>query len=767
MSFKFKAWLALLSGVLVACSGGGGGTSTTTVGGSNVRGLELASTMSVIAANETATRSATRGAGTRAFNDSWTDYTNDRVNTYVYDESMESLSTVNDILCMLAQTKAHDMVNKGDYVALIDQDLCNQGENNGQTAGGSSSSRPTEYERWVVNSSRASAEAPQIVKIWVPQNEPDRAPSTIFAHFTVTEAVTSTNRFGKFVGNFEQVAADGSVQMQGTLKTVDAIDGKVGYTFYSGDPTGMVFRDAASVVMDPDGGAGVAETHRYLDDASLTSPYSAFYGLAFNGTHVLRHEGAAEADVYGSAPSQACLSRTAFDTTVWRYGLYRRYSGARVDVYSGFPIRYDNNGTAVNGHIGYWGLWLEDPAVQIADRALVTQTEYGSTAATQYRVMRKPGKLIKSTRTTLNVTSALVGQELRYWGVLPSTATLTPSTTGEWRVEVTAVSNNIPTFTITHEITGYTESGPSLRDVTDETLTPPAGGVLSFWSESLGGRTNYKERDTQLTYYYEEFVQPDDAVFANSDAALTLKCYHRCLKGQIDDVSAEGPFLADTTALAPYRYTIDRVDMTLVSTVARNPGVVEPIVSTANTPHAWGMQSGQMVLDSVSITDPVQVVDQPVTYRWETGENDWNKFTAVRNAATGALEVFERPLQFSYTHSDVNDVNGASLYSGKTYRLNYGGFGQLWGIPWVQGVQRFSPQFSLADGTVVGPNGNEYVVKALDKEQRMRPTLLMNCSGLAVNRPAAPLPTAADGTPSIGPVPTLTSAPAVIAGELQ
>jgi len=766
MPFKTKAWVAILSGALAACGGGGGSTSTTTIGGSNVRGLEMASTMSVIAANESTTRSATRAAGsTRAYNDSWTDYTNDPVNTYVYDESMESLSTVNDILCMMAQTKAHEMVNRGDYVALIDQGLCDQGENNGQTAGGSSSGRQTEYERWVVNSSRTSAEAPQIVKIWVPQNEPNRGPSTIFGHFTVTEAVTSANRFGKFVGNFAQVAQDGSVQMHGTLKTVDAINGKVAYTFYAGDPSGTVFREAASVVMDPDGRAGVAETHRYFDEPGPTPASSVFYGLAFDGTHVLRHEGAAEADIYGASPTRACLSRTTFDTTVWRYGLYRRYSGARVDVYSGFPIRYDNNGTAVNGYIGYWGLWLEDPAVQISDGALVTKREYGSAAATQYSVMRKPGKLIKSTRATLNVTSALVGQELRYWGALPSNPT---ATNGEWRVEVTAVSTgNIPTFTITHEITGYTESGPTLRDVADETLTPPVGGALSFWSEGLGGRTNYKDGDTLLTYYYEEFVQPDDALFANSDAAVTLKCYQRCLKGQINDVSAEGPFLTDATAATPYRYTIDRVGMTLESTVATNLGVVEPIVSTANTPHAWGMQSGNMVLDSVNITDPVQVVDQPVTYRWETGENDWNKFTAVKNATTGALEVFERPLQFSYTHSNSNDVNGTSLYSGKTYRLNYGGFGQLWGIPWVQGVQRFSPQFSIVDGTAVGPNGNEYVVKALDKEQRMRPALLSACGALAVNRPAAPLPTAVDGTPDIGAMPVLTAAPAVIAGELQ
>lgn len=763
MSFKKKAWVAIFSSALVACGGGGGSTSTTTVGGSNVRGLEMASTMSVIAANESTTRSATRGASsTRAYNDSWTDYTNDPVNTYVYDESMESLSTVNDILCMIGQTKAADMVNQGNYVALVDPGLCEKGENQSAsgTTGGSSG-RQTEYERWVVNASRESAEAPQIVKIWVPQNEEGRGPSTIFGRFTVTEAVTDANRFGKFVGNFEQVAPDGSVQMRGTLKTVDAINGKVAFTFFASDPSGTQFREATSVVMDPDGSAGVGESLRYMADDGSGSAFSQVYALAFNTGHVLRQDANDETGIqFGVGGQGTCLSRTSFDTNVWRYGLYRSNSGARVDVYSGFPIQYNNNGTPVNGHIGYWGLWLEDQTLDLPNGATVTKMEYGNTNPPSYTVVKAPGKLIKSTKKTQSLTS-LNNETFNYWGN-------NNTVFGQWLVRLSGT-----TFWITHEITGYDQNGPVLNDVTDQDVTPTTGNVLNLHSESLGGRADFRGGDNFLTYYIEEFVQPTDTLFANSDSPVSLRCFQRCLRSNIsasqltDWNGTNSPYLDDATLVAsPHNVYISRSDMTLKDG-SGNPIALQSGVDPYNTQYSWGMQSGNMVTSGVSLTTPSDVWSQDVSYRWETGNNNWNQFMAVKSVATGAYESFDRPIQFAYTHTTANDANGDSTYNGKTYRLNYGGYGQLWGIPWVDdGTGRYNASFALKDGALLGPNGNEYVVKALDQEQRLveEPGA---CSALVVNRPAAPLPTSIDGTPDIGAMPVLTTAPAVIAGELQ
>jgi len=43
----------------------------------------------------------------------------DPVHAYVYDASMQSLDTVNMILCLMEQTRASDMVNQGAYIALV------------------------------------------------------------------------------------------------------------------------------------------------------------------------------------------------------------------------------------------------------------------------------------------------------------------------------------------------------------------------------------------------------------------------------------------------------------------------------------------------------------------------------------------------------------------------------------------------------------------------------------------------------------------------
>ena len=78
------------------------------------------------------------------------------------------------------------------------------------------------------------------------------------------------------------------------------------------------------------------------------------------------------------------------------------------------------------------------------------------------------------------------------------------------------------------------------------------------------------------------------------------------------------------------------------------------------------------------------------------------------------------------------------------------------------------PAFAFKDGVEMGPN-KEYIVKAIDME--LKPNSASNqCSSLVLNKPASPLPSTVDGTPSNinNDTPTPESeAPAVIGGELQ
>src|SRR5439155_12031836 len=55
----------------------------------------------------------------------------------------------------------------------------------------------------------------------------------------------------------------------------------------------------------------------------------------------------------------------------------------------------------------------------------------------------------------------------------------------------------------------------------------------------------------------------------------------------------------------------------------------------------------------------------------------WNHFAAVKDSA-GAIVAFDAPLQVTY---GVPSDEKYGQYAGKSIVLQYGGFGDLWGIP--------------------------------------------------------------------------------------
>jgi len=789
--------LSLAAGALAsALALAGCGSSSSSTGSGTVEGLDVPTNMSVVSAADdggAAKPSAFRtdfGGLAKAFDAADSDYSTDNVNVWVHDMSMEPLDVINEILCMMDQTRAEDMVNQGNYIALIDGARCRQGEaqedgSAGQSAGGG---KTAQYEKWVVNSSRASNGADQIVKAWVPDDMegPGGGMQTIRAKVTIHEGVSDTLPFGDFVLNF--AFYDGTTALGGgTLKTLDAVNGKVAYSFFEQEGTEQVAysageqfdRMATLVAMAPDGSDGRARTSSYFagNDGFGTFEEGGAFDLAFDAAHLKRAK-ADTVDALDSGPTDdACLDRGAFDTHVWRYDLYHAADGTwngqaveggdRVVVNSGFPFKYDNAGTDVFGHVGYWGMWVEDPELVIPDGATIEQVNFGSDTTTPYTVLRAPGKLIRRTAKELALTK-LTGQTLNFWGPVDDGG---GERFGEWQVAYDGAA-----FQVTGEITGWDETGPVVAAVSPAVdVTPPDGAFLGLWSDSLGGSVNFVGGDAFVTFYGEEFVGGDDAVFDGGD--LTLHCFERCLKAPVAqaDVDAgwDGIYRPDATDLSTgvTTYTISPDDMTL--TLGTDPVSLVDGVDVSGTEHEWGMNTGEMVTTAVKDTmTTMWDVYNPnlvtVSYRWETGTNDWNQYVAVKTSG-GDFASFDKPIQFAYEHSTAGDANDDATYDGETFRLEYGGGGDLWGIPWaVEGdTGRWEPAFAIADGTRMGPTGTEFVIRAREKEQSMSEVAASNCSGLAFGGLPFDWPTEADGTPDIGTRPTVTDPPAVIGGELQ
>lgn len=190
-----------------------------------------------------------------------------------------------------------------------------------------------------------------------------------------------------------------------------------------------------------------------------------------------------------------------------------------------------------------------------------------------------------------------------------------------------------------------------------------------------------------------------------------------------------------------------------------------------------------------------------VYYTWETG-SDWNTLKLLTDA-NGVAVTFDEPFILDYIHGSTGTSNGVAIdntgltggpattdqWYGARMGLQYGGFGDIWGIPghcvsMDTGLDescgmnsRWIPVFTIPDesaATYVDSAGTTQTVyiKALEKEERMVP---ITCPSTTLT--AYTLPAAADYVaPGIGAQPTAATnptdpvasgAPSVVGGVKQ
>lgn len=823
--------LALAAVGLTACGGGSSSSSSSSGGGSSsgtVVGLELPSNVSVVTAQsdqsaggvmlKSANGQSAMGLVTLSTFPADAQINTDPTNTYVWDESMQSLSTVNEILCYVSQTGASSMINKGAYTALVNEKKCEQGQNQSSagSTGQSSTTQTVSYNKWTIEATRADNSSPEIVHIWVPGKASGTDPrdkQTILVEMTVNEGISSTNPFGKFSMNFKGVVDGGDIGgtpgtevtvMKGTLKTVDNSSGTPQFQFVENDGsaadsniTDFSSTNAVNVVLDDASGTtghAHASYSNTFDNGSGPTTQAAAFVADFNPADFLRGKDANGDNVIDG--SAVCTSRTDFNTHVWQYNLYYKTAGTdaqgtavtagqRVELNSGFPFIYDNNGTKVNGNLSYWGLWVEND-VSVPDGATITKVSYNNNASTgeDLTVHVTSGKLVRRAANTANLAD-FQGQEFQYYGALPST----PNQYSQYFVTVGDGTNSMTPnhFYATDSFT-WGDNGPVRSALSggpvDVTPTNP-GESLNMHSDALGGDVIYVAGDSTITYYTQDFINAGDDLFS-STSSVTMYCYDRCLKGGLTDTDITNAVnnnngdqdLYYANSSSGYAYTANVVNGKLIVkdqnglTVDFN-GMNAQNMQTLG--HDWGIATGEMVVDNSNISNPWDVYGAPVTYHWETGSNDWNHLITVTDS-NGAVVKLDPPLSFNYTHTAENDANGSTAAVGQKFLLQYGGPGQLWGFPDNQdSSNRWYPTVSLKSGAeLTDANNTVYVVKQIEREQQMNTATLSDCTGAGLDVSglftSLPLPTSSDiGTVSITKAdkPTVTDPPAVIAGEIQ
>lgn len=709
-----------------------------------------------------------------AFGDAGTDYSNAKQHAHMWTPGMEALDTVNSILCFVEQLKAGEMVNKGLYTALVNEAKCD-------TGGGDSRDKGPKQQFVIVESVRASDTAAQKAKVWIPgMPMGDGMKGLVKAYASISAEPTETDPLQDFTLRFDMYMQDedgnvGSKMGSGYIKATPSTelqDGKIGIEFFESSQFGTEsYESAAKIIKNPDGSDGVAITKSPSWDQEGGG--DKYYGLSWNETTQADRVKIKDGDFANNNSdlngAEMCLAKDQLKTAVWQYGVYEKDSGDEVTLNSGFPISYGDN---KHGYIGYWGVWTEDETVPSSDVYKIDYTTEPPTK-TEISIDSAPGKLWKNTLKELAIAD-IAGVEFEYgaW-----------DETDGWQNYLIAYDTDSSQFQKLATVE-WGENGMEVTELeTPEPLTINNGERLFLWSNQLGGQvTISKDSGGQ----FDVVIAERSLVTPNSDeldgGSLSLTCFDRCPKANISkaDISSDSIY-QNTDFDTGYSYSLNKDTMTLTTdneNVAFASDVTEDDLQGSN--YQWGVQSGILVAGDASgissFDDLYGNASLTTWYEWETGLQNWNRYTMVSDSE-GNVITFDEPMKFELdfdANMARNTASQSQKFDGQKFFLEYGGNGDLWGFPNVDvGDGFYYPAIALKDGTELtksGDNAANYVVKAWQMEQKMSSVDASDCNNLALGDVPGGIPTAIDATLPVNTddVPSVEGLePSVINGVVQ
>lgn len=679
-------------------------------------------------------------------------YNTDVARIRLYDKTLEAVQTANGILCEVGLTRFWQFTNLGPFVAQVDPSLCGNGDSDDSQGDGQN----LNLHMFTLDVTRASNSEPQQTSLWLPLTDND-VPVVINGEIEVNSGPTAGDRYGDFSLTYAGVPDGGTLANPQMLGVLTSSAGENGFRFLEsfGDTTvpasnpgdrAQLLQVAVQGNGDGTGAARIRSTTRFNDGSGDSGPQVNEWRVVYDQTHVKKQR---------DMDPEIVLARGSFRDNVYSYNLYHNQGenlGDRVEVNSGIAVRFPGG---ENGWVGFFGAWSEFPE-SFDNGDTVTDRDDN-----QYTVVQAPGRLLRYSEESLLLTE-VVDQPFEWWD--GGTRYRVAYSGVEWQriAQYNDSTNQWDAIT------------PSMIDVTG------AGGFLWMWSQSLGPVT-YVDGAMGVDYFAREVLLGSDPIFANGsfDFYATIQG----LRSEIDQTQIDNGdvYLSNVAPGSAHHYVLDPTDMTLMLDVNGDGTVLEQVglasgITPNGGPNEWGMQSGRMV-DAGAIgqmSNPEDVWNESTFYVYETGHNEWNQLVALVDGQGAYLE-FDRPLEFLYTHITANDINGDNAFDGFQSQLTYNGPGRMWGIPGeevdIDGdgqIDQWFPSFSIADGTVMGPTGGEYILRAMGVDQ----SLTVDMAGA----PALDI-TDADSlvvpelslyvTPNIGTQPEVTDPPAVIDGVVQ
>ena len=679
--------MLLTTGFLIACGGGGddgSASSSSSDSSTTVSALSMPDRISITSVEDsdssrsTQSFSASKAGLFRAFDDAGTDYDNQRKDVWV--EDTDALNMVNDILAVVQDTGYEYFVNEDPYKALVKK----VGDSE-QSGGGTSTTSTTTEELMeiTVQVTRESNTAPMIVKVWVVETDgPGDAAMLIRGYFSVTEGVSSDYPYGQLEAHFvgvklDENGAETDTEVMHMAIKVDA------------DDDGNVVVQCVDQG-DEDNGS---EAYEWNNRFRLVSNADLSEGHAYVNAYEAYENpgGSGEEDYVGyiaynenyfkekaaDATQPTVYDKNSLHRKVYRYKLFDADSGDKVSMNGGFPITLESG---EYGYIGYWGLWVND-GVTVANGDTVTDMD-----GNEYTVFSVGGKLRKHTKTEVTL-AQLTDVEMSMWD----------NTEGV-------------DYIIAWDGTQFNKIG--YRD--NETGQVEYGdyGAVTFEYEWDGAWCESLNAYMSLGWLYA------DGMPAVTDS--TVLSFHS--EETIDPSTAEdwtfyywGPVVGQTQEEYWQNPTSTTLTFDAANLVLEDNGT--PLVDTTSESGSW---MSPLTTEEYTQETQWQAHDADIYYSWSTGPNQWDQYTALKDASNEFVS-FTAPLQFTYVHSTANDLNGSSTFDGKTFSLDYDGT-ELH-IPWTYDseLNEWQPMFSLKDGVVLTDSeNNSYVAKGIEVGVVMR-----------------------------------------------
>ena len=729
----------LLTFALASC---GGGSS----GGGTVQGLQGPQQVSIVEATGGASTALLETRGVAG-----SDYETDQTRFWVEDDSMQALDTVNMILSSLKQTRYWEQTNQGAYRALVAEE---------ERGGGERGNNATEYEEWIVQSTRANNNAPQQVSFWIEQEETmgQNVPSLIYGALTVTREPSSTEPLGQFTLFFKNLplsepATSTNTGFEGYLRTVERNDSQSELEFYMshGDVSGTpasgqyAMRDRVHVIGNPSSDSGRAYTESVFK-GNFGSPFTqeGEYQIEFNDDYLARR------DVTNSN-TLAVLDRNDFTTRVYRYGVYDNTTEDRIEQQGGFPVELSNG---ENGWAGFYGIWFPE-GTTLTNGQTILRRSFSDNTTTAYTLFIANGRLEKRSRSAITL-GDVIDEVMEYFDPTAGEE-LQVMWTGQDFVKVASRSGG-----------NWTTIDPA-QSIASSFST---GDWVSCWSQARG-QVEWTwpasiDNTTAAYVWQNSTITADSPEMASGD--LTLHGYFNMLRSNITSnqanyTNSESPYLADATGVSTGNtvYTFSKSTLLLLN--GSDPVTLANGVTITQGPGMFGLNCGPLFPNALSSFGDIS--SESTTYQWYTGANDWNQLRTLKDSSDNFVQ-FDPPIRLSYTHSE----NG-SPFNNRSFFLDWDGE-SLGGIPYQQDQTsgNYFPVFNIPTGSTATSGSTTYKIKQLEGEQSMvevgSPATVYAAQGFDIDGTPISAPTAAPyRDPAIGERPSVTTAPLYVGGVAQ